>query len=85
MTHAACLPDRSVPLGRLCGWCVQVKCDYYNVNNNFVFFDDAQYFKTPDENHITSCADTTKLRASSDLITVIQVSSSTPHPVPQPP
>jgi len=50
---------------------VKVECDVFNMDNNFVYYDDAQYFKTPDENHIVSCANRALLPAGADLITII--------------
>jgi hypothetical protein len=50
---------------------VKVECDVFNMENNFVYYDDAQYFKTPDENHIISCADKSALPMGSELITMI--------------
>ncbi len=50
---------------------VKVECDVFNMDNNFVYYDDAQYFKTPDENHMISCANRALLPPGSDLITLI--------------
>jgi hypothetical protein len=50
---------------------VKVECDVFNMDNNFVYYDDAQYFKTPDENHIVSCANSALLPPGADLVTII--------------
>lgn len=50
---------------------VKVECDVFNMENNFVYYDDAQYFKTPDENHVISCANKAALPAGAELITMI--------------
>lgn len=50
---------------------VKVECDVFNQENNFVYYDDAQYFKTPDENHVISCANKGLLPSGSELITMI--------------
>ncbi|EKU20237.1 hypothetical protein NGA_0332100 [Nannochloropsis gaditana CCMP526] len=50
---------------------VKVECDVFNMDNNFVYYDDAQYFKTPDENHIISCGNRALLPPGADMITII--------------
>ncbi|GAB5034327.1 Hypothetical protein NocV09_01801020 [Nannochloropsis oceanica] len=50
---------------------VKVECDVFNMDNNFVYYDDAQYFKTPDENHVISCGNRALLPSGSDMITII--------------
>ncbi len=50
---------------------VKVTCDVFNQENNFVYYDDAQYFKTPDENHLISCANKGMLPPGAELITMI--------------
>lgn len=50
---------------------VTVACDVFNMDNNFVYYDDAQYFRSPDENHMISCGSKKMIPPSSELITMI--------------
>jgi hypothetical protein len=60
-------------VGGLPGLCRlgQVTCNYFNNDDNFVAYEDAQYFKLPTEDHIISCGNRRMLSPGTDLIAVV--------------